>query len=67
MIVVGHEAISVANPIVTLINVLKGVKKVFAVSVIFENRLLLVSTGSDMINCAGVFYTERAGHGTKIA
>jgi hypothetical protein len=42
MIVVGHKAVSVANPIVTLINVLKSIKEVFAVSVILENGLLLV-------------------------
>jgi len=67
MIVVGHEAISVANPIVTLINVLKGVQKVFAVSVVLEDRLLFVSTRSDMINSTGVFYAEKAGHGVRLA
>ena len=64
---VGHETVAMANPIVTLINMLEGVQKVFAVCIILEDRLLLVSTRSDMINSAGIFYTEGARHAATIA
>jgi hypothetical protein len=67
MIVVGHETVAMANPIVTLINVLEGVQEVFAVCIFLEDRLLLVSTRSDMINSAGIFYAEGARHETTIA
>jgi hypothetical protein len=56
-----------ANPIIALINVLECVQEVFAVCIILEDRLLLVSTRSDMINSAGIFYAERAGHKATIA
>jgi hypothetical protein len=67
MIVVGHETVAMTNPIVTLINVLEGVQEVFAVCIILEDRLLLVSTRSDMINSAGIFYAEGARHEATIA
>lgn len=44
MIVVSHETVAMANPMISPINVLKGVQEVFAVVVILEDRLLLVST-----------------------
>jgi len=46
---------------------LDGVQEVLAVCVVLEDRLLFVSTRNDMINCAGVFYAERAGHGVRLA
>ncbi len=59
-IVVRHETVAMANPIIAFIKVLEGVQEVFAVCVILEDRLLLVFPRSDMINCAGIFYAEGA-------
>jgi hypothetical protein len=42
MIVVGHEAVSVANPIVTIINMPVSSQEVLAVCVVLEDGLLLV-------------------------
>ena len=67
MIVVRHETVAMANPIIALIDVLKGVQEVFAVSVILEDGFFLVAAGSDMINSAGIFYAEGAGHEATIA
>ncbi len=67
MIMVGHEAVGVANPIVALINVLESLQKVLAVLVILKDRLLLIPAGSYMIDCAGILYAERTGHNATIA
>jgi hypothetical protein len=67
MIVVGHEAVGVADPIVAFVDVLEGVQKVLSIDVILENGFLLVSTGGDMIDCTGVFYAEGTSHGGTIA
>jgi hypothetical protein len=64
---VGHEAIGVADPIVSFVNVLEGVEVVLAVRVVLEDGLLLVATGGHMINCAGVFDAAGAGHGPNTA
>ena len=62
VIMVGHEAVGVADPVVALIDVLEGVQEVLAVMVILEDGLLFVATGCHMIYSAGVFYAERASH-----
>ena len=43
VIVVVHHAVGVANPIVSLINVLECVQEVFAVMVILEDGFLFVA------------------------
>jgi len=40
---IGHEAVGVADPIVSLIDVLKGVQKILSVMVIFEDGFLFVA------------------------
>jgi hypothetical protein len=67
MIVVGHEAVSVAQPVKTLVDVLKAVEEVLAVLVVFEDGLLSVATRGYMIYSAGVFYAKRTGHCAKAA
>jgi len=67
MIVVGHEAVGVAQPIITLVDVLKGIEEILAVLVIFEDGLLFVTTGGNVIYSAGVFYAKRTGHCAKVA
>ena len=60
--VIGHETISVANPVVTLVDVLKGVKEVITILIVLKYRLLLVTTGSDVINGTWIFDAKGAGH-----
>jgi hypothetical protein len=67
MIVVVHHAVGVANPIVSLINVLECVQEVDAVLVVFENGLLFIAARGDVIVSTGVFYAEGAGHEGKLA
>jgi hypothetical protein len=45
---------------------LEGVEEVQAVGVVLEDRLLLIAARSDMINRAGVFDAEGAGHAPNI-
>jgi hypothetical protein len=63
----GHETVSVADPVVLFVDVLEGVQEDLAVCIALEYRPFLVSTRSDMINCAGIFYAERAGHAATTA
>ena len=63
---VVHETIGVADPIVALIDVLKGIEEVFAVPVVPEYGFLLVATGGNVINGSGIFYAEGTGHGLRI-
>jgi hypothetical protein len=44
MIMVIHEAVGVANPIIALIDVLEGIQKIDAVLVAFEHGLPLITT-----------------------
>jgi hypothetical protein len=64
---VGHEAVGVAEPMIPFIDMLEGVQEVQAVGVVFEEGLLLIAAGRDVIDCAGVFDAERTGHGATIA
>ena len=67
MVMVGHEAVGVADPVVALVDVLEGVEEVQTIRVGLENGFLLVPAGGHMIDCAGVFDAERTGHGRTLA
>src|SRR5574337_1098121 len=67
MVVVGHEAVGVAQPVITLVDVLKGVEEVLAVLIVFEDGLLFVAARGNMIDGARVFYAKGTGHGAKVA
>jgi hypothetical protein len=67
MVMVGHEAVGVAEPIIAFVNMLEGVQEVQAVSVILEDWLLLIAAGRHVIDCAGVFDAKRTGHEARIA
>mgnify|MGYP001607791079 CR=1 FL=1 len=43
MIMIGHEAVGVADPVVAFVDVLEGVQKVLAVMVILEDWFLFVA------------------------
>jgi hypothetical protein len=65
MVMVGHEAIGVAKPIVPFVGVLEGVQEVQAVRVILEDRLLLVTSRRNVVDSAGVFDAEGTSHGDR--
>ena len=67
VIVVVHHAVGMTEPIVSFINVLERVQEVDAVLVVFENGLLFVSAGGDVIDGTGVFYAEGAGHAAMVS
>jgi citrate lyase beta subunit len=63
MVMVGHEAVGVADPIIPLVDVLEGVQEVQSILVVLEDGLLLVTAGGNVINSTGVFDAEGTGHG----
>jgi hypothetical protein len=67
VIVVVHEAESVAKPVVAFIDVGENPKKRLSVLVVFKNGFLFVPAGSDVIYGAGIFYAEGAGHEENLA
>ena len=67
MVVVGHEAVGVAQPVITLVNMLKGVEKILAVLVVFEDSLLFVAARGNMIHGTRVFYAKRTGHRANVS
>lgn len=46
---------------------LEGIAKIDPVLVAFKDGLSLVVSGGDMVDGAGVFYTERTGHVARIS
>jgi hypothetical protein len=54
---VVHEAVGVADPVIAFDNVLKRVQKVEPVLIALEDGLSLIATGSDVVDCTGIFYT----------
>jgi len=67
VVMIGHETVSMADPVISLDDVLKCIEKCFPVMVIFKNRLLFVTTGSHMVDSSRVFYAKRARHMSTIA
>jgi hypothetical protein len=59
---VGHKAVSVADPVVAFVGVLEGIEEVQAVLLVLEYGFLLVPAGGDVINSAGIFYAKGTGH-----
>jgi hypothetical protein len=52
----------VADPVISLVDVLEGVQEADPVLVALEDGLSFVAPGGDVVDCTGVFYAERAGH-----
>ena len=67
MVVIGHEAVGVAKPIVSFIDMLKGIEEVLTILVVFKDGLFFITPGGDMIDGAGIFYTERACHDATVS
>jgi len=62
MVVIVHETIGVADPVISLVDVLEGVQEVDPVLVALEDGLSFVAPGGEVVDCTGVFYAKRAGH-----
>ncbi len=56
MIMVVHEAVGVADPVVAFVDVLEGIQEIDAVLVAFEDGLLFVTPGSNVVDSSGVLY-----------
>jgi hypothetical protein len=59
---VGHEAISVADPVVAFVGMLKSIEEVHPVLLVLEDRLFLVPAGCDVVDSTGIFYAKGTGH-----
>ena len=59
---IGHQTVGVINPVVALINMLKGIEEVIAVLIVLEDGFLLVAAGSNMVNGTGIFSAEGTDH-----
>ena len=62
VIVVVHHTIGMTEPIIAFIDMLECVQEVHPVLFVFENGLLFIAAGCDVIDGTGVFYAEGAGH-----
>jgi hypothetical protein len=62
---VVHEAVGVTDPVAALFDVLEGIEKIDSVLVTLEDSLLFITAGCDMVDCTGIFYSERAGHDSQ--
>ncbi len=67
VVVIGHKTVGVAQPVITFVDVLKGVEEILAVLVIFEDGLLFVAARGNMIYGTRVFYAKRAGHCANVS
>jgi hypothetical protein len=67
VIVVVHHAVGMTDPVIPFIDMLERVQEVDPVLVVFENGLLFISAGGDVIDGTGVFYAEGAGHAARLA
>ncbi len=67
VIVVAHQTIGMTEPIIPFVDMLKRVKEVDAVLVVSENGLLFIAAGREVINRAGVLYTEGASHAATLS
>ena len=63
----AHQTVGVTKPVVAFIDVLKDSQKRRAILVILEDVLFFVSPAGDMINSAGVFDAQWAGHEVSLA
>jgi hypothetical protein len=66
MVMIVHQAIGVAGPIVPKGNTRKGIQEHLSVLVVSENFLSFVSSARDMIDSTRKFYTQGTCHGYPI-
>jgi len=62
MVMIIHQAVSMAEPIVPKGNILKRIQEHLSVLIVSENCLSFVSSASDVIDSACKFYAQRTCH-----
>jgi hypothetical protein len=67
VIVVVHETVGVADPVITLVDVLEGVQEVDPVLVALEDGLSLVTPRGDMIHRASILNPQGTGHEVRVS
>jgi hypothetical protein len=67
MVMVLHQTIGVAEPIIPKGYIRKGIQKYLSVLVIFENSFSFISSARDVIDSTWKFYTQRSHHGYPIS
>ena len=67
MVVVGHEAIRVADPAVAGYDLAQSLKKQFTVDVVQEDLLPIVTPAGEVIECAWKLHPERSCHGLLVS
>jgi hypothetical protein len=62
MIMIVHQAISMAEPVVSKANICEGIQEDLSVLIVSENCLSLISSARDVIDSTWKFYTQRTCH-----
>jgi hypothetical protein len=67
MIVIIHQAIGMAQPVVPGYYGSEDVKKEQPILVVTEDGTAGISPGGDMVDCTGIFYAQRARHEYRLS
>jgi hypothetical protein len=67
MVMIFHQTVCVAEPIVPKGNILKGIQEHLSVLIVSENCLSFVSSARDVIDSTWKLYTQRTCHGYPIS
>jgi len=67
MVVVVHQTVCMAEPIIALVDMLEGPEEVLTVQIVLEHGFLFVAARGHMIDSTGVFNTKWTGHEARIA
>jgi hypothetical protein len=67
MVMIVHEAIRMAEPVVAFVDVGEDFEKCLSVLIVLKYRFSVVASAGDVIYGAGVFYAERSGHEGSLA
>jgi hypothetical protein len=62
MVMILHQAVGMAEPIVPKGNILKRIQEHLSVLIVSENCLSFVSSAGDVIDSTWKFYTQRTCH-----
>ena len=57
MIVVVHQAVGVADPVVALVDVPDGVQEIDPVLIAFEDSLFFITSRGNVVDSAGALYS----------
>jgi len=59
---VSHQAIGVVSPSIASGDLAQDIEKSRAVLVVVKDGFLAIAAGSNVLERAGIFYAQRAGH-----